>query len=69
VNYGLKTFYNIGRRYHESADAKHIENQLGTNKELRETLEKYPGTRVIEGSAESNGRKPKVVCAEFSALS
>ena len=30
-------------RYHESADAKHVQNQLGTDKELKENLEKYPG--------------------------
>ena len=30
-------------RYHESADARHVKNQLGTDKELKENLEKYPG--------------------------
>jgi hypothetical protein len=30
-------------RYHESADAKHVDNQKGTDKELKENLEKYPG--------------------------
>ena len=30
-------------RYDTSADAAHKENQLGTNHELKENLEKYPG--------------------------
>jgi len=30
-------------RYSDSADAKHVENQLGKSHELKENLEKYPG--------------------------
>ena len=30
-------------RYHESADAAHVANQLGTDEHLKENLEKYPG--------------------------
>ena len=29
-------------RYGESADAKHKENQYGTDHELKENIEKYP---------------------------
>ncbi len=33
-------------RYDDSADAAHIENQLGTNHDLKENIEKYPGKAV-----------------------
>ena len=34
-------------RYGESADAKHIENQLGKDHELEENLKKYPCKNMI----------------------
>ena len=34
-------------RYGDSADAKHKENQLGENHELKENLEKYPGNYSV----------------------
>ena len=40
---GFVIAYCLLVRYHDSADAKHLENQLGTDKELKENLEKYPG--------------------------
>ena len=33
-------------RYHESADAKHVANQLGTDQHLKENILKYPGKTV-----------------------
>ena len=35
--------YSVLVRYADSADARHVENLLGKDKELKESLEKYPG--------------------------